>query len=96
MAVPVKKGEEPVKGMILVSVSTDSLRDNVEALQSKARIATVAISIIGIFLSAIIGMLLVRPLKRMSQSIEEMAGGYGDNYLHENAYDETERISRCI
>ena len=47
MAVPVKKGEEPVKGMILVSVSTDSLRDNVEALQSKARIATVAISIIG-------------------------------------------------
>ena len=37
VAVPVKKGEEPVKGMILVSVSTDSLRDNVEALQSKAR-----------------------------------------------------------
>lgn len=67
--------------MILVSVSTDSLRDNVEALQSKARIATAAISIIGIFLAAIIGMLLVRPLKRMSQSIEEMAGGYGDNYL---------------
>ena len=82
--------------MILVSVSTDSLRDNVEALQSKARIATVAISIIGIFLSAIIGMLLVRPLKRMSQSIEEMAGGYGDNYLHENAYDETERISNAF
>ena len=96
VAVPVKKGEEPVKGMILVSVSTDSLRDNVEALQTKARIATVAISIIGIFLSAIIGMLLVRPLKRMSQSIEEMAGGYGDNYLHENAYDETERISNAF
>ena len=49
VAVPVKKGEEPVKGMILVSVSTDSLRDNVEALQTKARIATVAISIIGDF-----------------------------------------------
>ena len=96
VAVPVKKGEEPVKGMILVSVSTDSLRDNVEALQSKARIATAAISIIGIFLAAIIGMLLVRPLKRMSQSIEEMAGGYGDNYLHENAYDETERISNAF
>ena len=96
VAVPVKKGEEPVKGMILVSVSTDSLRDNVEALQTKARIATVAISIIGIFLSAVIGMLLVRPLKRMSQSIEEMAGGYGDNYLHENAYDETERISNAF
>ena len=96
VAVPVKKGEEPVKGMILVSVSTDSLRDNVEALQTKARIATVAISIIGIFLSAIIGMLLVRPLKRMSQSIEEMAGGYGDNYLHENAYDETDRISNAF
>ena len=41
-------------------------------------------------------MLLVRPLKRMSQSIEEMAGGYGDNYLHENAYDETERISNAF
>ena len=76
VAVPVKKGEEPVKGMILVSVSTDSLRDNVEALQSKARIATVAISIIGVFLSAIIGMLLVRPLKRMSQSIEEISNAF--------------------
>ena len=25
-----------------------------------------------------------------------MAGGYGDNYLHENAYDETERISNAF
>ncbi|MGN0404768.1 MAG: sensor histidine kinase, partial [Bariatricus sp.] len=36
---------------------------------------------------------LVRPLTRMSKTIEEMAAGYGDNYLHEDAYNETEKIS---
>lgn len=94
---PIKEaGKDKVQGMMLVSVSTDSLRDNVEVLETKAEIAAITISIIGIFLACVCGMVLVRPLGRMSRSIEEMTEGYGENYLHENAYNETEQISNAF
>ena len=97
VASPIKETDKnKIHGMMLVSVSTDALRDNVEALEEKALIAAVTISIFGIFIAVIVGMGLVRPLRRMSRSIEEMAEGYGDNYLHENAYNETEEISAAF
>ena len=97
VATPIKEaGKDKVLGMMLVSVSTDALRDNVAALESKAEIAAVTISIIGIFMAVITGMILVRPLGRMNKAIEDMAGEYGDNYLHENAYNETEQISNAF
>lgn len=97
VATPIKEaGKDKVLGMMLVSVSTDALRDNVAALESKAEIAAVTISIIGIFMAVITGMILVRPLGRMNKAIEDMAGEYGDNYLHENAYNDTEQISNAF
>lgn len=86
-------GKEKIVGMMLVSVSTNGLHDNVEALEEKALIAAGTICIIGIFAAVILGMMLVRPFRRMARAIEAMEEGHGENYLHENAYSETERIS---
>ncbi|MCI8638383.1 MAG: cell wall metabolism sensor histidine kinase WalK [Coprococcus sp.] len=94
VATPVKSEDgKTVLGMMLVSVSTDSIRDNVQVLESRAEIAAVTISVICVILAVFIGKLLVHPLNRMSRSIQEMEGGYRDNYLHENAYNETKEIS---
>ena len=82
-----------VLGMMLFSGSTNDIQDNISAMQSKVTVAAATISIIGVILSIFISMFLVRPLKRMSRSINEMAEGYGDNYLHVKSFYETTRIS---
>jgi len=94
VATPIVNPESmQVAGMMLVSVSTDTIRDSVMVLRGKADIAQATIIIIFIILAVFIGMLLVRPLKRMTRSIDEMTEGYGENYLHEDAYNETKQIS---
>lgn len=94
VATPIKsEDQKKVLGMMLVSVSTESIRDNIEELETKVELVAATISIVCIILAIFISMFLVHPLKRMSRSIQEMEGGYGDNYLHENAYNETKQIS---
>lgn len=85
-----------VLGVMLFSGSTNDIRDNIDAMQSKMSMAAMTISIIGIILSVFISMFLVRPLKRMAKSINEMAEGYEDNYLHEKTFDETKEISEAF
>lgn len=97
VATPIVNQEnKQVMGMMLVSISTDTIRDSFMALRGKADIAQATISIIFIILAVFIGMLLVRPLKRMTRSIDDMTEGYGENYLHEDAYNETKQISEAF
>lgn len=84
-----------VLGMMLVSVSTESILDNVAFLKSNAEMLAFCICLVSIAAAFLVGSMLVRPLKRMSQSIEEMTAFEG-NYLHENAYNETIRISEAF
>ena len=89
----VSSGDRRVPGMMLVSVSTDSIRDELAALESKAYLASLTIFLIVLLAAGLSASFLVRPLSRMSKTIEEMAAGYGENYLHEDTYNETEKIS---
>lgn len=84
-----------VLGMMLVSVSTEGILDNVAFLKLNAEILASCICMIAIIAAFFVGTILVRPLKRMSQSIEEMTAFEG-NALHENAYNETIRISEAF
>lgn len=88
--------DEEVKGMMLVSVSTETIGDTTDTLEMKAWVTMGTLIIIFVAFAAFLGMLLVRPLKRMSHSIEAMAEGYAENYLHENAYNETQQISEAF
>ena len=81
-----------VLGMMLISVSTQSILNNVAFLETNADIWSFCICLVTALAAVLVGILLVRPLKRMSHSIEEMTKFEG-NYLHENAYNETSQIS---
>ena len=81
-----------VLGMMLISVSTQSILDNVAFLETNADIWSFCICLVASLAAVLVGIMLVRPLKRMSHSIEEMTKFEG-NYLHENAYNETIQIS---
>lgn len=85
-------GEE-VMGVMLVSVSTDTIVDSILVLEGKANIAEAVMIMIVMILAVFLGYVMVRPFGRITRSIEAVTEGYDDNYLHENAYTETALIS---
>ena len=41
-------------------------------------------------LASLAGFVMVKPFQRITRSISAVTEGYDDNYLHENAYTETQ------
>lgn len=77
MTVPLTKPEsKEILGVLLVSVSTDSIMLNKDYLESSAWIIEVFDAMIIILLSLFLSGLLVRPFGRMEKEIVEIQNGY--------------------
>lgn len=87
---------DPVKGMILVSVSASSIQSEVEILEFRLEAALIIGQIITLIASIVITMFLVHPFRRMAQEINEITDGYGDTYIREDTYLETAEISAAV
>lgn len=81
------------EGVMLVSVSTDTIEDSLTVLEGRAKTIEVVAGLILAILAGLIGMGTVKPFRRITDSIEAVTEGYEDNYLHENAYLETMSLS---
>lgn len=84
--------EKEVLGVLLVSVSTDSIVLNMEYLRNNAWIIEVSGMLILIFVSVMLARSLTRPFRRMPEKIAEIQEGY-QKELKEDAYIETEEIA---
>jgi len=89
-------GNEKITGVMLVSVSTDSMNDNIQVLDERIIIVGLTVGMVMMVLAFAAGFMMVRPFQRITHSIEAVTEGYEDNYLHENAYTETMRISEAF
>ena len=92
----VGNASEKVEGVILVSVSTDSIEDSMLLLVNRARTIEAVAGVILLIAAFVIGAGTVRPFQRITGSIEAVTEGYEDNYLHENAYTETILLSESF
>lgn len=84
--------DKTVVGVMLMSVSTDSVELNLGYLRNNAFVIEMICVFIIIFFSVIVATRLVKPLHHMSKSIEEIQTGYGDDSLAINDYTETIQI----
>lgn len=83
---------QQIIGVIMVSVSTDSINLNLEYLSRNTMVMEL-ICIFGvIFFGYIVAMQFVKPFHKMAKSIEEIQTGYGDDALTVNDYTETRQI----
>lgn len=82
-----------VIGVMMVSVSTDSISLNLDYLATNTRIIELICVFTVIFASVIIAGQMVRPFHKMSKSIDEIQTGYGEDALSVNDYTETKLIS---
>lgn len=86
--------EKQVVGVMLVSVSTDSVELNREYLATNLFIMEMLCAFFIILLAYVLAAQIVKPLHKMSKSIEMIQTGYGDDALVVNDYTETIQICK--
>lgn len=88
-------GEEEqsvVKGVMLTSISTDSILATMENLNQKAVILETLFVIMMFFLAVVLSNVLTRPFSRITQAINEVKAGYTEDAISVPDYSETIHI----
>ncbi|MEF9840649.1 MAG: HAMP domain-containing sensor histidine kinase [Lachnospiraceae bacterium] len=91
-----ENGSNQVEGMMLMSVSTDSIVDNLGVLKKKAVALQAMVILIVLVLGSAIATLMVRPFAKITKEIEDITEGYDSDTLHENGYTEMVLISEAV
>ena len=89
-------GEDRIRGVMLASVSTDSIEDSLDVLYTQG---SVIIGLVMIFLTIVAVFAadrVVRPLHQIAATIENVSAGYSDDVLHVDTFTETKSISEAI
>ncbi len=83
-------------GVVLASISTDSIAAIRAEMARSARILEISIAAVALLLGVLLGYLMVGPFRRLTRSIEAVTEGYEDEYLREDTYRETRQISDAV
>ncbi len=93
IAVPLRQmmSEETV-GVMLVSVSTDVTQTHITYLRQVGLMVSLMAGFICIVLAVLLSSFLAKPFIQLSESIDEIQAGYGEDELMIHSYSETELI----
>ena len=87
-----KTGEKVPVGVMMISMSTDSINLNMEYLGTNLFIIQMICGMLVVLLAIWLAFYLTRPLKEMSHNIDEIEQGYGNDKLEIHDYTETIEI----
>ena len=93
---PILGKDDSIVGVLLVSAPTDSVLDSLEILRNKADVAALASILVILMIAVLSGMAMLKPFKRITESISAVTEGYDDDSLHENTYTETMELSEAF
>lgn len=94
IATPIRKNNSrKTVGVLVLCVSTESIQGTTQMLKEQVEVFSVALGAVGLVVAAIGAIFMLRPLRRISTSLENMAEGYSNEGLSVNTYTETEDIS---
>lgn len=85
-----------VKGVLLVSVSTDVIEDSLDILKSSAETALLILLTVLLVLGIFAGRQIVKPFRKIAHYIEAVSEGHETEFLTVNVYGETRRISEAF
>lgn len=83
-------------GVMLVSISTDIIVDSLEVMRGRTGLIAGTTALILMVLAYMFGTIMVRPFRRIINSIEDITAGYESDKIQEHAYTETNQISEAI
>ena len=90
---PVKEADGTISGVILVSASVDSLLRIWDTLQTKGMLIQLALAAVIVVLSVAASVVLVKPLGKITHSMEDLSKGDVEEIVSVSDYTETKAIS---
>ncbi len=89
-----QEGNEPVKikGVLLSSISTDTIALTISILQRKAFVLEVVMTILILVMSLATSQWLIIPFRKVTKAINEVKEGFTDEAISVPDYEETEHI----
>ena len=97
MIIPLTNNEtREILGVMLVSVSTDSIQLNYDYLEGNAVVIETALGIVAVAVAAFLAIRLVRPFGKITKSINAIQTGEEQEELAVSDYTETEAISNAF
>lgn len=82
-----------VIGVMLVSVSTDSIAAPLAILKQYALMIQFLVAVIVVIAGFAVSTAFVRPFRRLTKSIKDVQDGYEADFISVNSYSETETMS---
>lgn len=97
MTIPISDANtQEMYGVMLTSVSTDSIRDSIDILRSKALVLEFTMAILVFVFAYMLAMVLFRPFNRIINAINEVKEGYKEEEITVSDYLETEYITTAF
>ena len=97
VAVPVKSADVPqIQGAMLVTVSCSEITATIGELEQQGVLIIAIIVVLSVFLAYILSTILVKPLARVTKSIEDLTDGYQKDEISVPDYTETELITEAF
>ncbi|MBA4698166.1 MAG: HAMP domain-containing protein [Ruminococcus sp.] len=94
---PIMEGKsEEISGVMLASVSTDTIEDSLKILHTKGSTILGIVFILMLGLSLFLAGWIVKPLHKITASIANVSEGYDDEVLHVNTFTETKQLSEAF
>ena len=94
LAVPVRSADVPqMQGAMLVNISMSAVMATVSELEQRGMLIVGIIIALSVFLAYILASVLVKPLARVTKSIEDLTDGYQKDEISVPDYTETELIT---
>lgn len=81
-----------IKGVLLISISTENIVITGDTLSRKADILEITMGIVIIGFALWLANILIRPIDRVTDAINEVKGGFTDEIIEVSDYLETEHI----
>ena len=94
VAVPVQSPDvQQVQGVMLVTVSTVEIAETLSEMEQRGVMLIGVIVVLSVFLAWLLSTILVKPLARVTKSIEDLTDGVLDEEISVPDYTETELIT---
>lgn len=89
-------GSKKVEGVMLASVTTDTIEDTMGIFRTTSRSTLIFIFVVVAAAAFLIAEKIVRPLRMIAKDIEGVTEGYTPEVLHVDKYTETKHISEAF
>ncbi len=94
MAIPVKSPDvKEMQGVMLITVSAGEIRSTIRELEQNALLFMAGIVVLSVILGYVLARVLVKPLARITKSIEDVTDGYQNEEISVPDYTETAQIT---